>query len=169
MDKLLKKLIPPISVSGREGEISRVIEALAGPYGEISRDHLGNLAVHKPGYGRRILVAAHMDTVGLIVTHVDEQGFVRFAAVGGLRVIPMIGQRVKFESGVVGVVCYDRGTEPGDLTVDKLFVDTAGERVEIGETAAFCAEPVFAGKKVISPYLDNRLGCAVCLRALELL
>lgn len=169
MDKLLQKLVPPVSVSGREEEISRVIETLAKPYGQISRDHLGNLVVHKPGNGRRILLAAHMDTIGLIVTHVDEKGFVRFAAIGGLRLVPMIGQRVKFESGVVGIVCYDRGTEPGDLTVDKLYVDTAGAKVEIGETAAFCAEPLFAGRKVISPYLDNRLGCAVCLKALELL
>lgn len=169
MDKLLQKLVPPVSVSGREEEISKVIETLAKPYGQISRDHLGNLVVHKPGNGRRILLAAHMDTIGLIVTHVDEKGFVRFAAIGGLRLVPMIGQRVKFESGVVGIVCYDRGTEPGDLTVDKLYVDTAGAKVEIGETAAFCAEPLFAGRKVISPYLDNRLGCAVCLKALELL
>lgn len=169
MDKLLQKLVPPVSVSGREEEISRVIETLAKPYGQISRDHLGNLVVHKPGNGRRILLAAHMDTIGLIVTHVDEKGFVRFAAIGGLRLVPMIGQRVKFESGVVGIVCYDRGTEPGELTVDKLYVDTAGAKVEIGETAAFCAEPLFAGRKVISPYLDNRLGCAVCLKALELL
>lgn len=169
MDKLLQKLVPPVSVSGREEEISRVIETLAKPYGQISRDHLGNLVVHKPGNGRRILLAAHMDTIGLIVTHVDEKGFVRFAAIGGLRLVPMIGQRVKFESGVVGIVCFDRGTEPGDLTVDKLYVDTAGAKVEIGETAAFCAEPLFAGRKVISPYLDNRLGCAVCLKALELL
>ena len=91
MDKLLQKLVPPVSVSGREEEISRVIETLAKPYGQISRDHLGNLVVHKPGNGRRILLAAHMDTIGLIVTHVDEKGFVRFAAIGGLRLVPMIG------------------------------------------------------------------------------
>ena len=169
MDKLLKQLVAPISVSGRETEISKVIEALAKPWGEISRDQLGNLVVHKPGYGRRILVAAHMDTVGLIVTYVDEKGFVRFAPVGGLRVIPTIGQRVRFESGVIGVVCFERDVEPEKLTVDKLYVDTAGQKVEIGETAAFCAEPVFPGSHVISPYLDNRLGCAVCLKALELL
>lgn len=169
MDKLLKQLVPPVSVSGRETEISKVIEALARPYGEISRDHLGNLVVHRPGFGRRILLAAHMDTVGIIATYVDEKGFVRFAPVGGLRVIPAIGQRVRFESGVIGVICFDRGVEPADLTADKLYVDTAGAKVELGETAAFCAEPVFTGNHVISPYLDNRLGCAVCLKALELL
>lgn len=169
MDKLLKKLVAPTSVSGREQAISEVIEKLGKPYGEISRDPMGNLVIHRAGLGRRMMLAAHMDTIGLMVTHVDEKGFVRFAPIGGLRLMPMIGQRVRFESGVFGIVCFERGTEPQDLTPEKLYVDTAGVRVEIGETAAFCGEPLFQGGKVISPYLDNRLGCAVCLKALELL
>lgn len=169
MDKLLKKLIPPLGVSGREQEISLVIEKIAKKYGEVSRDHLGNLVVHKPGMGRRIMIAAHMDTIGLMATYTDENGFVRFAPIGGLRLVPLIGQRVRFESGVIGVVCSDRGVEAQDLKPDKLYVDTAGQEVSVGETAAFCDDPVFSGDCVISPYLDNRLGCAVCLRALELL
>ena len=83
--------------------------------------------------------------------------------------MPMIGQRVRFESGVIGVISAERGVELKELKPEHLFIDTAGEPVAIGDTAAFCAEPVFAGKKVISPYLDNRLGCAVTLRAMELL
>lgn len=169
MDKLLRELIAPVSVSGRETAISQVIERLAKPYGEIVRDPLGNLVVHKAGMGRRIMLAAHMDTVGLMVTYVDPEGFARFAPIGGLRLISLIGQRVRFDSGVIGVICFDRGVELKDLTMDQLFVDTAGAKVEIGDTAVFCGEPVFAGDKVISPYLDNRLGCAVCLKALELL
>ena len=169
MDKLLKKLIPPVSVSGRETAISKVIEELARPYGDISRDHLGNLVVHKAGNGRRILLAAHMDTVGIMVTYVDEKGFARFASIGGLRPVLVAGQRVRFENGVVGVICYDRDVEPKDLTIEKLYVDTAGAKVEIGDTAVYCGEPAFNGNSVISPYLDNRLGCAVCLKALELL
>lgn len=169
MDKLLKKLIPPIGVSGREAEISKEIEKLARSFGEVSRDHLGNLVVHKPGMGRRIMLAAHMDTIGIMVTYVDEKGFARFAPIGGLRLVPMAGQRVRFENGAVGVICYDRGTEAQDLKPEKMYVDLAGQKVSVGETAAFCAEPIFANGMVISPYLDNRLGCAVCLKALEIM
>ena len=169
MDKLLKKLIAPIGVSGRETAIARQIEALAGSLGDVSRDHLGNLVLHRPGMGRRVMLAAHMDTVGLMVTCIDEKGFARFAAIGGLNPVLSIGQRVRFENGAVGVICAERGVEPQDLKPDKLYVDLAGQKVGIGETAAFCGEPVFANGMVISPYLDDRLGCAVCLKALELM
>ena len=169
MDKLLRKLISPVAVSGRETAVSEIIAELAAPYGEVVRDRMGNLVVHRPGFGRRIMVAAHMDSIGVMVTYIDEKGFARFANLGGMQLVPMIGQRVRFESGVIGVISAERGVELKELKPEHLFIDTAGEPVAIGDTAAFCAEPVFAGKKVISPYLDNRLGCAVTLRAMELL
>lgn len=169
MDKLLRKLISPVAVSGRETAVSEIIAELAAPYGEVVRDRMGNLVVHRPGFGRRIMVAAHMDSIGVMVTYIDEKGFARFANLGGMQLVPMIGQRVRFESGVIGVIGAERGVELKELKPEHLFIDTAGEPVAIGDTAAFCAEPVFAGKKVISPYLDNRLGCAVTLRAMELL
>lgn len=169
MDKLLRKLISPVAVSGREEAVSQRIAELAKPYGELIRDPMGNLMVHRPGPGRRIMTAAHMDSIGVMVTYVDERGFARFVSLGGMQLVAMIGQRVRFENGVVGVICVERGIAQKDLKPEHLYIDTAGEAVEIGDTAAYCAEPVFAGRKVISSYLDNRLGCAVCLRALELL
>ena len=169
MDKLLRKLISPVAVSGRESAVSETIAELARPYGELARDRMGNLVVHRPGYGRRVMVAAHMDSIGIMVTYIDDRGFARFVPLGGMRLIPMIGQRVRFENGVIGIICAERGVENKELKLEHLYIDTAGEPVAIGDTAAYCAEPVFMGKKVIAPYLDNRLGCAVALRALELL
>ena len=169
MDKLLRKLLSPVAASGREEAVSRIIAELAKPYGELAMDRMGNLVIHRPGYGRRIMVAAHMDSIGIMVTYIDDKGFARFVHLGGMQLLPMIGQRVRFENGVIGVICAERGVEAKDLKPEHLFVDTAGEPVAIGDTAVYCAEPVFAGGKVISPYLDNRLGCAVALRALQLL
>ncbi|MBQ5468630.1 MAG: M42 family peptidase, partial [Oscillospiraceae bacterium] len=107
MDKLLKKLIPPVSASGHEAAIAKVIEELGKPYGSVARDALGNLVIHKPGNGRRVMVAAHMDTVGLIVTYLEDGGFARFVNLGGLRPIYIVGQRVRFDNGVFGVICHD--------------------------------------------------------------
>ena len=169
MDKLLKKLIPPVSPSGCEGAITAALKELAAPYGELVDDHLGNLVLHKPGRGKRVMLAAHMDSIGVVATYVEKEGFVRFGRLGGMKLVPMVGQRVRFENGVIGVICAEQGVEPKDLDESKLFIDTFGEKVEIGDTAAFCGEPLFVGDRVISPALDNRLGCAVCLRAMELL
>ena len=69
MDKLLRKLISPVAVSGRETAVSEIIAELAAPYGEVVRDRMGNLVVHRPGFGRRIMVAAHMDSIGVMVTY----------------------------------------------------------------------------------------------------
>ena len=169
MKTLLEKLIAPVSPSGCEANISKVIAELAAPYGEVVSDTMGNLTVYKKGTGRRIMLAAHMDTVGFVVTHVDERGFVRFGALGGVKPVYAVGQRVIFENGVIGIVCCERGTEPKDMTADTLYIDTAGENVRVGDVAVFYGSPYFAGSKVISPYLDNRLGCAACLKALELM
>ena len=169
MDKLLRKLISPVAVSGRESAVSAVIAELAASCGELTHDAMGHLIVHKTGTGRRVMVAAHMDSIGIMVTYIDDKGFVRFVNLGGMQLVPMVGQRVRFENGVYGVICVERGIEMKDLKPEHLYVDTAGETVAVGDTACFCAEPVFMGKKVISSYLDNRLGCAVCLRAMELL
>lgn len=169
MNKLLKQLVAPVSPSGCEGAVSAVLAELAKPYGEVTSDLLGNLVVHKPGNGKRVMLAAHMDSIGVIVTYIDDKGFARFGKVGGMKLVSMVGQRVRFESGVLGVICAENGVEPKDLDEKKLYIDTFGEKVAIGDVAALVNEPVFVGDKVISPALDNRLGCAVCLRALELL
>lgn len=169
MQNLLNKLIPPVSVSGCETEISKVLAELGKPLGEVVSDALGNLVIHRSGSGKRVMIAAHMDSVGVIATYTDENGYVRFGRIGGMKLLHMVGQRVRFESGVLGVICPENGLEPKDLDESKLYIDTAGEKVEIGETAAFCGEPYYVNNKVFSPALDNRLGCAICLRALELL
>lgn len=169
MQNLLNKLIPPVSVSGCEGAISAVLRELGKQYGEVVDDHLGNLVIHKPGNGKRIMLAAHMDSIGVVATYIEDNGYVRFGRLGGMKLLHMVGQRVRFENGVIGVICAENGLEPKDLDEQKLYIDTAGEKVEIGDTAAFCNEPYYVNNKVISNSLDNRLGCAVCLRALELL
>lgn len=169
MQELLNKLVPPVAVSGCEGAVSDVLRTLAKPFGEVADDPMGNLIVHKPGKGKRVMIAAHMDSIGLVATYIESNGYVRFGRLGGMKLLHMVGQRVRFENGVIGIICAENGLEPKDLDESKLYIDTAGEKVEIGDTAAFCNEPYYVNGKVISPALDNRIGCAVCLKALELL
>ena len=71
--------------SGQEGAVAEAIRKIAAPYvDECTVDTLGNLLCHKKGKGPKVLFAAHMDSIGLIITHIDEHGFLRFGPVGGL-------------------------------------------------------------------------------------
>ena len=80
-------------------------------------DALGNLIVRKGSGspdGLKIMLAAHMDEIGVIVTHVDENGFVRFTTIGGVRPHTCLGGRVRFLNGAAGVIGVERPTtRPG--------------------------------------------------------
>ena len=81
--KTLTQLVTAFGPSGNEGGISQVIEELARPYvDEIARDIMGNLICRKRGTGPRIMFSAHMDSIGLVATHIDEKGFVHVGAQG---------------------------------------------------------------------------------------
>ena len=84
MMKTLAELTGAFGPSGCETEISQVIERLAKPYAdEISRDVMGNLICRRKGSGPKVMFSAHMDSIGLVATHIDEKGFVYVGALGG--------------------------------------------------------------------------------------
>ena len=85
MFDLLKKLTQITGVSGNEEEIRNVIiEEIKDKVDEITVDTLGNLIAVKKGSGKRIMVAAHMDEIGVIATYIDDNGFIRFSNIGGV-------------------------------------------------------------------------------------
>lgn len=161
--------------AGDEGEIADKIAELARPFAdEITRDTLGNLFVHRKGSGPRVMFAAHMDSIGFIVTHIDDKGFLRFGKVGGLRAASCLHAPVHFKNGVKGAVVLDCGTEVKDMTLDDLCIDIgardrseAETMVRVGDTAVFDAPAFAAGERIVSPYLDNRISCVALLMALE--
>lgn len=157
--------------SGREDEVREVIAALAGDYvDDITTDVLGNLICRKKGAGKKILLAAHMDSLGVVATHIDDKGFVRFAPVGGLFRGDLINIKVRFANGARGVVSYEEKTPFKDLQMENLFIDLgAADReqaqalVEVGDFAVYDA-PRFEQHGIIcGPYLDNRIGCVALL------
>ena len=167
MFDLIKQLVAPFGPSGRESAAAETIETLCAPYAQCSRDALGNVIAHRPGTGKRILIAAHMDTLGLVATYVDDKGFVRFGTLGGVNLAAALHQRVRFESGALAVVRADAGTELKDLSADKCYLDPCGEPVRLGEVAVFTGETERVGDLVVSPYLDNRVGCAIAIETLR--
>ncbi len=171
----LKKLVNAHGVSGEEGEICAVIRTLAAPFAdECTVDTMGNLIVRKKGSGPKVMFAAHMDSIGMIVTHIDEDGFLRFGKVGGLSAPAVYQMPVRFKNGVCGAVAVNEDLEEKSFKLDDLYLDigakdceAAKKMVAVGDTAAYLGTTFQVGNRIVSPYLDNRVGCLVLLMALE--
>ncbi len=168
MFDLLKQLTTAYGPAGRETGIAEVLETLCAPFAQCSRDAMGNLIAHKPGPGKRIMIAAHMDSLGLVATYTEEGNFIRVAPLGGINPANILGQRVRFGSGVTGVFRADDGVSVKELSFDKCYIDTCGVAVKLGDVAIFEGDPIQIGDAIVSQYLDNRSGCAVGVKLLEL-
>jgi endoglucanase len=177
MKQLLQKLTDVFSPSGYEDAIREVIRnEVRGLADEVRVDALGSLIVRKgraSKNGRRIMIAAHMDEIGLMASHIDEGGFVRFTSIGGVYPRNLPGGRVRFVNGTTGVI----GLEPTDHTsdvppLDKMFIDVGALNkkdcpVMIGEVAAFERPFLDLGDRLVAKSMDDRVGCAVAIEALR--
>ncbi|NLZ92639.1 MAG: M42 family metallopeptidase [Firmicutes bacterium] len=175
MKELLKRLSETYGPSGREEKIAAVIqEELQDYVDEMFTDRMGNLYAIKKGSGTKVMVAAHMDEIGVIVTYIDENGFLRFSNIGGVSPYIMLGQRVVFANGTIGTIGMEKLDDIKKLTLDKLYLDIgaknraeAAKLVKIGDIATSERELVVAGNRVIGKAMDNRVGCAVLIQAMR--
>lgn len=172
-----QQLAQAFGPSGREDAVREQIGSMAAEYcDDITTDALGNLICRKRGSGKKVVAAAHMDSIGVAVTYIDEKGFLRFGAVGGLFRGDLINIQVRFENGTRGVISYEEKTPFKDLSLEHMFIDIGAKdqadakaQVQVGDFAVFEA-PAFEQNGIIcGPYLDNRIGCAVLLLAMEAL
>ncbi|MFH2039795.1 MAG: M42 family metallopeptidase [Chloroflexota bacterium] len=179
MNALIQKLTETFSPSGYEHDIRQVIrseiESLAD---EIKVDALGNLIALKGKSGKngkRIMLAGHMDEIGLIATHIDPNGFIRFSGIGGLYPHTLYSGRVRFVNGITGVIGGERIKDiQKTLSVSELFIDVGATStnncpIKTGDVAAFERPFYNMGKRLIAKAMDDRIGCAVMIEALRTL
>lgn len=173
--ELIQTLNAAHGPSGDEGGIRERLAELARPLAdEISTDTMGNLIVRKLGSGPRVMLCAHMDSIGFIVTHVEENGFLRVGRLGGISPKEAAYTPVRFVGGARGVIVPEEKADFGKLKLDECYVDigakdreTALKAVAVGDTMIYDS-PCFTNQgKVVSPYLDNRISCAILLKVLE--
>lgn len=173
--ELIQTLNAAHGPSGDEGGIRERLAELARPLAdEISTDTMGNLIVRKLGSGPRVMLCAHMDSIGFIVTHVEENGFLRVGRLGGISPKEAAYTPVRFAGGARGVIVPEEKADFGKLKLDECYVDigakdreTALKAVAVGDTMIY-GSPCFTNQgKVVSPYLDNRISCAILLKVLE--
>jgi putative aminopeptidase FrvX len=179
MIELLKKLFDAQSVPGGEKPVMDVIEAeLAGIADEVRRDAMGNLIALKHGKSdspRRIMLAAHADEIGFMVTFIEEKGFVRITPIGGIHWIASAFSVVKFENGVTGVLVPDADAKVGEYEANKFYIDigcsdreSAEKLVSIGMRAAVAPQLVkLAGGRIAGRPLDDKIGCAVLIEVMR--
>lgn len=173
--ELIKTLNAAHGPSGDEGGIREVIAALAAPFAdEVTTDTLGNLIVRKRGEGPKVMFAAHMDSIGFIVTHIEKEGFLRVGRLGGISPKEAAYTPVRFKNGVRGVVVPEEKADFGKLKLDECYLDigapdaeAAKAMVQVGDTAVYDSPMFQTGTQVVSPYLDNRISCAILLKVLE--
>lgn len=181
MYELLRRLCGVPGVSGRESRVAAVIQEEIGAQAECRTDGMGNLLVFRRGAARpahKVMFCAHMDEVGLMVTHVTPEGLLRFAPVGEIDPRVVLGRRVRLsENGRPGVIAtkavHLQRPEERRIVPDlaSLYIDIgASSREEAlpyaapGDTACFDSDFTEFGDDMLKARaLDDRAGCAVLI------
>jgi endoglucanase len=178
MKELIRELVEAYGPSGHEDIVREVIKGkIEDKVDKIRTDSLGNLIALKKGKdsSKKVMLAAHMDEIGLIATHIDDNGFVRFSNVGGISPHMLLGTRVLFNGETVGVI--DKEGKLDDISKlkhEKLYADIgatskeeAEAKVKVGDTASYYRQMDDLGDRIVSKAIDDRIGCVVLLETLN--
>ena len=177
---LLRELTKSCGISGNEKPVAEAAASVLERFCETKRDNMGNLigVIKGSGSGRKIMLEAHMDQVGFIVTDIEDNGYIKFAAVGGVdpRILPGLRLKIFGSKTITGVV--DVPDSPPEKTAQikdmKIYTgydaDELRNLVRIGDHIAydFDMTELLCGN-LCSGAMDNRAGMAAILLALDML
>ena len=176
MKSIIQKLVETPGPSGFEHEIRDAIKEMIGDAAdEIRVDALGSLIARKgtkTDQGLRVMISAHIDEIGLMVTHIDKNGFVRFTSIGGVNPLTCYGGRVLFMDGTRGVIGMDgleRGKMPklSDLYIDVGATCNADCPVKVGDVCGFERPFLDLGKRMVAKSMDDRIAAAIAIETLK--
>lgn len=178
MKTLIQKLVEYTGPSGYEHDIRSFVRAQIESHSDAVRaDALGNLIARKAPTrdkpeGKKIMVSAHMDEIGVIATHIDKNGFVRFTNLGGVYPRNCVGGRVRFLNGTLGVIGQEKAGAYEALPLSEMYIDVgAGSAkdcpVKVGDVAAFDRPFSDLGNRLVSKAMDDRIGVAVAIETLR--
>jgi len=178
MNDLIKKLVEIPGPSGYEDKIRAAVQEEIQDFAdEIRVDALGNLIARKgkkQANGMRIMISAHIDEIGLMVTHVDANGFVRFIGIGGINPLTCLGGRVLFMNGVRGVIGIEKLEGKEIPTLDKLFIDVGATSQEncpvgVGDVCGFERPFMALGDRLVAKSMDDRIAAVVSIETMRAL
>jgi len=187
MKQLLEKLSNASGVSGFEDNVRNLMmEELKGFVDELDVDNMGNLIAIKKGKpdGKKVMLAAHMDEIGLIVRYIDKNGFIKFSKLGGINDQMLLNQEVYIHSNgekILGVI----GSKPPHrmkaaekkkpVEYENMFIDIGASSKEDAEEMINVGDPITIKQKfaelkndlVMGNAMDNRVGCAILLEVMK--
>ncbi len=177
MKTLIKQLVETDGPSGYEAPVRELIKKeIASLADDFRADALGNLIARKgrkSQNGLRIMLSAHIDEIGLMVAHVDENGFARVSGLGAALPETLAGGRVRFLNGVQGVIGVERQDNESKLPeLSKIYIDTGARSredspVRVGDVAVFERPYLDLGRRIVAKAMDNRAGTAVLIEAMR--
>ena len=183
LEQLIFELCAVCGVSGSEAPALNTAKKYLEPLAEVSVDNNGNLFAvlgSKDAY-KTILLDAHLDRIGFIITDIDDKGFVKVDKLGGIDIRTLQDSVLVSENGLKGTVCclpphLSDGSEDKATPIDKTWVDfgmtkeQAEKQLKIGDTLTFSTQPRrLLGDKITASALDDRCGVAALIRAAELI
>lgn len=183
MIELLKGLCMLDGTSGDEAAVCKFVISQIKDHCEYKVDNLGNIIAFKKGKNtpeKKVLIDAHLDEVGLIITHIEQNGFLRFKTVGGIDTAALMFHRVLIGGKTLGViggksVHLCAGDERKKLPdAESLYIDIgvtsykeAQAIVSVGDCAVICSDFTIVGDKILTKALDDRVGCLILIELLK--
>jgi putative aminopeptidase FrvX len=187
LDDTLRSLLTAHGPSGYEAAPAAAWREACAPFAEVAVDVMGSCTATVPGTagGLTVAIVGHIDEIGLVVTHIDDKGYLYFTGVGGWDPQNLVGQRIVIATrdgavpGVVGkkpIHLLDGEDRKKAAELKSLHIDVGakdGEEaramVRIGDVAVIDGDPIeLPNDRVVSRSMDNRLGCYVALEAARL-
>ncbi len=190
--RMMQELTEALGVPGQEDEVRGLMARYLAPYGELVRDNLGSIVARvagpDAGQGPRVLVAGHMDEVGFMVTHITDEGYLRFQPLGGWWEQVMLAQRVRIRTRKGDVIGVTGSKAPHILppedrskmvTKKEMFIDIgAASRAEVQEIGVRPGDPIVPvcpftvlskPDMLMAKAWDDRMGCAMAVEICRLL
>lgn len=178
---LLSKLTSPAGVAGEEQSSFESLKGLFSQFGKVTEHSSGSLLIERDGTGKHILLDAHLDTIGFVVTEITEDGFLRLSKVGGIdmRIVEGAEITVHGSEDIYGVICTvppHLSDSDGAVSKDGMCVADVGyskeeteKIVSVGDKAGYRSSfNELFGTKLSAAYTDDRAGICVLLKALEM-
>ena len=189
--ELIKKLSLAFGPSGMEDEVRAIInEEIKGYASDIKSDALGNLIAYFPSECENaptLMISAHMDEVGFMITHIEDCGMLRFSEIGGFseavlpsRRVTVFGHDKKMINGVIAskpIHLQSKDERESPTPINELYIDIGASSKEeaqalvgIGDCCVFYSEFVQfgdGGNRIKCKALDDRMGCAILIEVLR--